>query len=513
MIRFSGKHGALWGLQPTRAHFPRLGRDITVDVAIVGGGITGLTAAWLLKKAGLKVALLELGELGSGATGRTSGHLTALTDRPLPDLAADFGEDGAAQVFRSGQAAIALIESICAGGVQAQFERIPGYRFSETPEGAERLRREAELARRLGLPAAFTTEVPVPFPVRGAVRVDGQAQFHPLLYLEGLMEQTAGDDCHIFEHTKVEEIEEGSPCRVIAGAHSVRATTVIEATHTPFNRCLGIHSRVDARMSYVIGLKIDGALPSALLWDTSEPYHYLRRAALEDGEILLVGGADHRSGQEQDPVGRLEALLDYASRRFRVLSTEWSWSQQVFDSIDGLPFVGRKPGHDRILVAGGYSGNGLTFGTMAGQILSELAQGREVPAAAVYSPSRIKPLAAAKEFIRENLNVAWHRVADRLSSHAGEGQPPLRPCQGRIMHLEGKPVAVYLDETSRLHVLSPSCSHAGGTVAWNDLEKTWDCPCHGGRYSPLGKVLHSPPTRDLELIPETPRPARAMVGP
>jgi len=513
MVRFPGKHGALWILQPPRARFPRLGRDLTVDVAIVGGGITGLTAAWLLKRAGKSVAVLELGEIGSGATGRTSGHLTALTDRPLSRIAEDFGEAGARQVVHDGLEAIDQIESICRSGIDARFERVPGFRYCETEEGLPALRQEADLAARLGLQAGLTNQVPLPFPVHGAIRIDGQAQFHPLLYLEGLVEQVAGDSGHVFEHTKVEEIEEVHPCRVRAGSNVVLAGTVIEATHTPLNRSLGIQSRVSPYMTYVLALKIKGEVPSGLFWDTSEPYHYLRRAPLDPGHCLIVGGGDHKSGQEHDPVRHLEALLEYAGRRFPVESTEWSCSHQVFESADGLPFVGRKPGHERVLVAGGYSGTGLTFGTLCAKLLSELALGRERPSAPLYSPSRIKPLAAAKEFLRENLNVAWHLVADRLKSHAEEGRDPLKPCQGRVMHIDGRNVAVYLDETSRLHVLSPVCPHAGGIVAWNDLEKTWDCPCHGGRFTPLGKVLASPPTQDLEVIPETLRPSPTMVGP
>jgi len=198
MVRFPGKHGALWILQPPRARFPRLGRDLTVDVAIVGGGITGLTAAWLLKRAGKSVAVLELGEIGSGATGRTSGHLTALTDRPLSRIAEDFGEAGARQVVHDGLEAIDQIESICRSGIDARFERVPGFRYCETEEGLPALRQEAELAARLGLQAGLTNQVPLPFPVHGAIRIDGQAQFHPLLYLEGLVQQVAGASGHVF---------------------------------------------------------------------------------------------------------------------------------------------------------------------------------------------------------------------------------------------------------------------------------------------------------------------------
>lgn len=511
MIRFAGKHGSLWSLRSPRAHYPRLGRDLVVDVAIIGGGITGLTAALLLKQAGRRVALIELNEIGGGATGCSTGHLTLLPDHPLTRLAADFGEEGAKEVLRCGMEAIDFIES--QSSTDAAFERVPGFRFTEQQDKVGELWKEAELAVKLGLPASYIRELPVPFPAAGALRLENQAQFHPVRYLESLLERVAGDDAHVFEHTKVEAVEEGETCRVVAGPHAIQAEVVIEAAHTPINRSLGIQSRVTPHMSYVVGLKLQSRPPRALLWDTAEPYHYLRTADTEHGEILVVGGEDRKSGQDHDPAARLEALLDYARHRFPVESVEWSWSHQVFDSADGLPFIGKKPGHERILTSGGYSGAGLTFGTTAGIVLAQLAQGRETAASRLYTPARIKPLAAAREFIRENLNVAWHLVADRLVSHDAAGGQPLKPCQGRVMDLDGRQVAVYLDETRRLHVMSPVCPHAGGIVAWNDLEKTWDCPCHGSRYFPTGKVMCSPSTHDLEVIPEPVRTSRTMVGP
>jgi len=512
MIRIPGKHGSLWQARPPRARYPRLGRDLTVDVTIVGGGITGLTAAWLLKRSGKRVAVVELSEVGGGVTGHSSGHLTALPDRSLGSLVAHFGPEAAKTVVRSGLEAIDLIESIATSLDDIGFDRVPGFRFTESDERIEELRRETELARSLGLAAEFVESIPAPFPVRGALRVDHQAEFHPKQYLEALVGLVAGEGCQVFEHTRVEEIQDGSPCRVVAGAHSILSSSVIEATHTPLNRSLGIQSRVEPYLSYLLGLKVGEELSPALLWDTEEPYHYLRRVWNDSGEYLLIGGADHRTGQEKDPAGRLDDLLAYAHRRYAVKSVEWSWSHQVFEPADGLPYVGRKPGEEHVFVTGGYSGTGLTFGTMAGTLLASLAQGVELPALALYSPSRIKPLVAAKEFLRDSLQVAWHKVVEQLHLHPLAGGPPLKPNHGRIMTLEGREVAVYLDETSRLHVLSPSCPHAGGIVAWNDLEKTWDCPFHGGRYLPTGQVICGPPTQDLEAVQEPPQSAPTIVG-
>lgn len=514
MIRFAGKIAPYWQTRPALAHYPRLGRDLTVDVAVVGGGITGLTAAWLLKKAGRSVAVLEMGEIGGGATGRTSGHLTAVLDRPFSSLVSSFGEEPVRTAVRTSLEAIDLVESI-AGTFDREvgFERVPGFRFTEEDGKEGEIEREAEIATRLGLPTRIVNGIPAPFPVRAATRVADQAQFHPLQYLESLAEKVAGDGSFVFEHSRVEEIESGEPCRVRTSSHSVQAVSVIEATHTPINLSLGIQSRVGPYMSYVLALKLAVPPPPALLWDVSHPYHYLRRVRSESGDLLLVGGEDHKTGQDSDPVARLDALLEFARARFPVESVEWSWSHQVFEPADGLPYIGHKPGEKHVLVAGGFSGTGLTFGTAAGRLLAQQAQGIEPPEAAVFSPGRIKPLATAGKFLRENLNAAWHLVADRLRRYPEEGMPPLRPGEGRIVDLDGHRVGVYMDETSRLQVLSPVCTHAGGIVQWNDLEKTWDCPLHGGRYLPSGKVLCSPPTQDLEKPPDPAIPAPTAVGP
>lgn len=512
MTRFAGKHGSLWQARPPRARYPRLGRDLTVDVVIVGGGITGLTAAWLLKTSGRRVAVVELNEIGGGASGHATGHLTALPDRSLPKLVAQFGVEGAKTALRLGREAIDFIEATGRMLGDIGFDRVPAFHYTEKEERIDELRAEADLAAQLGLAARYVESGPLPFPVRAAVQVDHQALFHPRRYLEALVERVAGEGCQVFEHSRVEEVEDGSPCRVRVGSHTILAASVIEATHTPLNRSLGIQSCANAYLSYVLGLRVEGAVPQALLWDTEEPYHYLRPVRDESGDYLLIGGEDHRTGQEKDPTARLDELLKYARQRFAVSSVEWSWSHQVFESADGLPYVGRKPGEEHVFVAGGLSGTGLTFGTMAGALLSDLAQGIEAPALSLFSPARIQPLAAATEFVRDSLNVAWHRVVDPLKGHPEDREPPLTPCQGRIMNLEGREVAAYLDETSQLHVLSPRCPHAGGIVTWNELEKTWDCPWHGGRFLPTGQVICSPPTRPLEEVPQPAIPSPVRVG-
>lgn len=489
--------GPVWRRALAPSRFRPLDRDLTTDVVVIGAGITGLSAAWRLKSAGLRVAVLDIEGVAAGATGHTTAHLTALPDRPLASLVSAHGSDATREVLRAGQDAIRLIDETSRElRADVAFERVPAFSYSETRDGARSRRVEAELARGLGLEASYTREVPLPFPVEGALRLENQARFEPTLYVEALAEAVDGDGSGVYVSTRATEIEDGAPCRVAAPPHTVFARAVIEATHTPLNLDLAVQTRLGPYTTYALALTLDGAPPAALLYDDAEPYHYLRGS----GELLIAGGEDHKTGQEENPEARFDALLDWTRKRFPVRSLERRWTHQVFEPADGLPYIGRDPGKERVYLASGYAGNGLTFGTVAGTLLSDLVLGRENPWKEIFSPARVKPLASAREVLRENLNVAWHLIADRVRRDESVG-PPLRPGEGRVLDVDGRKAAVYRDETGALRVMSAVCRHAGCVVRWNGAAKTWDCPCHGGRYRADGRVICGPPTQDLRQAP------------
>jgi glycine/D-amino acid oxidase-like deaminating enzyme/nitrite reductase/ring-hydroxylating ferredoxin subunit len=484
---------SLWESRTELPSQPTLDHDDRADVAVVGGGITGLTLGLLLAQAGRKVAVLERNRIGNGTTGRTTAHLTASLDIEYQDLVSRFGEEGARTVVASTLHAIDDIERrVEQAGRGCGFHRLPGYRFTEKPAAAPSLEREAELARSLGLDAGLVGSVPLPFPSVRAIRFERQAEIQPLEYLGLVAELLRAAGGTIYEHAPVVEVsDEGVR---LAHGPCVRADTVVDASHTPVGLVASIQTRVTAFTSYVLAVRLESPAEPGLFWDTEDPYHYVRSVG---DQIILVGGEDHRTGREEEPATRLARLEEWTRKRFPVRAIEGGWSHELFEPADGIPFIGALPGSRSRFVAAGFSGTGLTFGTLAARLLCDLLTKGASPWEAVYSPRRLKPLAAARPVAEENLRIGWRFVADRVAGMASPAAP-LAPDSGRIERIGGRPRAVYRDARGDLHVLSPRCTHLGCLVAWNDLEKTWDCPCHGGRFHPTGKPLYGPPTRSLE---------------
>ncbi|QDE81439.1 FAD-dependent oxidoreductase [Myxococcus xanthus] len=490
-------HRSLWTVTAPPRDFPALPGDVTVDVAIIGGGMAGLTTAWLLKRAGKRVAVLDMHRILSGQTGQTTAHLTEVLDTPYATLRRDFGEKGAQLAASSSRAAIeqiaALVDEL---GIDCDFQRVPMYRYAETERELADLHHEVTAAREAGLLATFTHDVPLPYPVKGALRVEDQALFHPRKYLLALADRIPGDGSHLFENTRVTEVHDGAPCRVVTDRGTVTAAAVVEATTTPLNR-VAMHTKLYPYRTYAVAGPLNGPLEPGQYYDSQEPYHYIRTQQVNGRTYVIVGGEDHKVGTDEDTARRYAALEAYTLRRFPVTDITHRWSGQVIEPADGLAYIGRNTASRHVYVATGFSGTGMTFGTLAGMILSDAILDRQNPFAALYSATRVKPQAGAKDFLQENAEVAFHFVADRLSRPDGHRLADVAPGEGKVLEVAGQKVAVYRAEDGTTHAVSPVCTHLGCHVHWNGAERSWDCPCHGGRFSPTGKVLNGPAVKDL----------------
>jgi glycine/D-amino acid oxidase-like deaminating enzyme/nitrite reductase/ring-hydroxylating ferredoxin subunit len=480
---------------------PRLEEDLNVDVAIVGAGISGLTAAYLLSREGRTVAVVDSAGLARGMTGATSAHLATALDRRYADIERVRGREEARLAAESHAAAIDRIERIATDEkISCELARVDGYLFlGEGSEPAE-LERELAAAGRAGLGVETVARAPLPFETGPCVRFPRQGRFHPLRYVEGLARAIERRGGRLFEKTRADEIRGGADAAVRAGKRTIACGAVIVATNAPVNDLVVIHTKQAPYMTYVVGARIpDGGVPPGLYWDTEDPFHYVRTERMPDGDgdCLIVGGEDHKSGQADDAEERFERLEGWARARFpQMQEVAFTWAGQVMETLDGLAYIGRNPAdEENVYVVTGDSGNGLTHGTIAGMLLTDLVLGRPNPWTRLYDPSRIVPAAAA-DFVKENVNVAA-QYAQWATPGEVASIEEIAPDSGALLRRGLHKVAVYKGARGAIRELSPVCPHLGCLVQWNGAEKTWDCPCHGSRFDKVGKVVNGPANRDL----------------
>ncbi|HEV7226313.1 MAG TPA: FAD-dependent oxidoreductase, partial [Pirellulales bacterium] len=474
-----------------------LTRDAQADVCIVGAGIAGLSTAYLLAREGKNVVVLDDGPIAGGQTQRTSAHLSNALDDRFTELEKVHGVEGARLAAESHAAAIERIDAIVRQErIECDFKRVDGYLFVPPGRPTDVLDRELGAARRAGLEGVeLVARAPIPsFDTGPSLRFPRQAQFHPLKYLAGLSDAIRALGGKIYTRTHVSRIEGGAKARIeTSRGPVVTADAAVVATNVPINDLVAIHTKQAPYLSYAIAARVPiGAIPHALYWDTLEYYHYVRLQPLaEDSDLLIVGGEDHKEGQVTDQAGRWDRLESWARERFPMMGqVESRWSGMVMETTDGLAFIGRNPlDKDNVYIATGDSGMGLTHGTIAGILLTDLILGRENPWSQIYDPSR-KPVwgMAWKEFLRENINVAKQYAVDWLSGSEVEAPADIARGDGAVVRRGLQKAAIYRDDHEVCHERSAICPHLGCIVHWNGAEKTWDCPCHGSRFDALGQV-------------------------
>ncbi|MCC3154900.1 FAD-dependent oxidoreductase [Hymenobacter sp. BT770] len=512
--RTSGATISSWfGTAPALPPFAPLAEDTTTDVVVVGGGIAGLTTAYLLSKEGHKVLLLEDGELASGESGRTTAHLSYALDDRYTTLENLFGREGAQLAAESHASAIDKIEQIVQDEqIDCDFTRLDGFLFLHADGTHQELMEERDAAHRAGLPAvewlpnAGTTG----FEPGECLRWPGQGQFHILKYLTGLTQAIVLQGGRICTRTHVSEVHGGPHAHIVTedGILARAKRAIVVATNTPFNDRVVMHTKQHPYRTYVVGARVPkGSVTKALYWDLADPYHYVRlqevpagpRGGQTDYDLLIVGGEDHKTGQTDDPSAHLRCLEEWTRDRFPMVKDfEYRWSGQVMEPTDGLGYAGRNPlDADNVFIITGDSGHGMTHGTLGPMVVADLLAGRDNAWAKLYDPGRITlKRESAQEYLKENLNVAIE-YTDLLTGGDVNTVEEIPNGSGAVMRRGITKIAVYKDEKGAVHECSAICPHLHCVVHWNGLEKSWDCPCHGSRFTALGELLNGPANTGL----------------
>ena len=493
----TAKRTSVWvDTGPEQPSLPPLDTDVRTDVAVLGGGIVGITAALLLQEAGVRVVLLEADRLAHGVSGYTTAKLSSQHGLIYSRLRSKFGAAAARTYGMANEAGLAWIANrVERDAIECDFRRRASYAYVRDGSGRSQVEQEAQAAAQSGLPALLVATTPLPYPVDAAVRFDGQAEFHPRKYLLALAGQLQGE---VYEHTRAVGVDTGAQNVVETPGGRVTADHVIVATHYPFlDRSLAF-ARVHAERSYALLCRIHGEPPPGMYISGDSPTRSVRAVPVAGEELLLVGGEGHKTGWGGDTEQRYRALEAFAREHWDVRSVEYRWSAQDNMTIDTLPYVGRlTPRSTGVFMATGFAKWGLTGGTAAALLLCDLVLGRANPWAELFDPYRIKPLPAALKFVEENAQVGLRFVGDRITKRGTRSIDELRPGEGDIVRHNGEKVAGHRREDGSLVAVSTRCTHLGCQLNFNTAERSWDCPCHGSRFAPEGDVLQGPAVHPL----------------
>lgn len=492
-----------WDLIDRGTQYPSLSKDLSIDVAIIGGGIAGVSVAYHLIKEGLSVALFDDGLLGSGETGRTSAHLTVYQDGGLLHLKKMFGQKKLDLLIKSHVEAIDQIEqNALEHGIECEFRRVDGYLFSSHDK--KYIEREYKTIQRISsLDASLCDSVPIAnFNTALALKISSQAAFHPLKYILGLADVIARKGGQIFENTHIASFSTAAdnPVLTTANGQKVMAKKIVVTTHSPVNNRVHLHTKLVQNRTYIIGIKVPkDTLADGLYWDTDNPYHYIRKLSTKDDDcdLIIVGGQDHRTGDIDKTKEAFKTLQGWVKRMFHQHEVKFEWSGQVVEPIDKIAYIGKNPFDNNTFVHTGPSGNGLTYGALAGTLIASIIAKKYSPYEKIYSPNRT-PWRAFYTYLMQMFETLsqyrdWLNIkqVDRKKLPLNEGAI----CRKRLV-----PRALFKDNDGKIHEFSAVCPHLYGVVRYNPVEKCWDCPCHGSRFSKYGEVINGPANNNLTKI-------------
>ncbi|OQP50053.1 oxidoreductase [Niastella koreensis] len=509
MIKRDGAMPSLWQQTVEPLPFNNEAPAGNYDVVIVGAGITGISLALRLQTAGLQCLVLEAHNCCFGTTGGTTAHLNTMLDTPYTTIIKHVGEDGAKLVAQSVKEAIHHIEkNIETYQADCGFERTAAYLFAQNVQQEKELQDIVTACEKVSVPVHYSNNIPLNIPFTKAIEIPAQAKFSPVQYVYGLAKAFIAAGGRIIEQTAVtgythrtDEVVQQEIIEVQTDAgYSYVTNKLVFATHIPPGVNV-LHMRCAPYRSYAMAVKLNGPYPDELCYDMYDPYHYYRTQLIDGEPYFIIGGEDHKTGHEDNTAACFNKLEAHAKKYFNVESITHKWSSQYYEPADGLPYIGELPGaRPNVYVATGYGGNGMVYSQVATILLTDLITTGASAYASLYNPNRIAPVAGFANFIKENADVIKNLVSGLVTRTQLESLSGLAHNEGRVVVFEGHKIAMYKDGNGNLHVLNPTCTHLKCSVSWNAAELSWDCPCHGARYSIDGVVLNGPANMDLKKI-------------
>lgn len=501
--RFNNMPRSFWIASTSAKTYPTLDKDINVDVAIVGGGMAGISTAYQLSKEGMKIAVLEGGKILQNTTAHTTAKITSQHSLIYAKLKKQMGEDLAKQYASSNEFAIHEIKKIAdENNIKCDYSTQSSYIYTQDDDYIKQIEDEVEAAKSLGIEATFVEDIPFSMPIKAGVRFHNQAQFHPRKFLLPLAEILHNDGVQIYEQSRVVELDENEDDKYIlttSNTHKVTADKVIIASHYPFYNKQGMYyARIYQMRTYIVAIKAKEKFPGGMYINAEQPNRSLRAQDSEYGELILVVGESHKAGQGEDTNKHYGALIDFACDLFTIEDIPYRWSTQDCMTLDGVPYVGHFTSKTpNLYIATGFAKWGMTNSIVSSILLKDLITKGSSPWQEVYNPSRKSVGPSAKEFVKQNVNVADQLIDGKLDN------PPknidVEPGEAKIIEIDGKRAGAYKDDEENLHLVNTTCTHMGCEVNWNSAEMSWDCPCHGSRFDIDGELIEGPAVSPLSF--------------
>ncbi|WP_409290766.1 FAD-dependent oxidoreductase [Peribacillus sp. SCS-37] len=494
-----------WRTSAEIKSFPALNENKETDVLIIGGGITGVTAAYLLSKEGRKVTLIDAGRVLNGITGHTTAKISAQHSLIYDKLIKESGEEHAKLYYEANQNALQFIrKTVEENGISCDFSTQDSYVFTEDSDYLPKLADEVRAYEQLGIDGTYVQETPLSFPVKGAVLMRNQAQFHPLQYLSYLVDQIVELGGEIYENTVAGDIENGPPAVLTLkneGKNKITCRSMLICSHYPFYAKEGKYfARLQQERSYVIAVKTEKEFPGGMYISAEKPTRSLRYTMIDGEKAVLFGGDGHKTGQDLDTQDYYEELVPYAEKTYGVKEIPYKWSAQDIHTLDSIPYIGNlTEDYDHVYVATGFAKWGMTNGTNAALMLSDYVVGRENPYNEVFTPRRVNAGTSLKNFVKENLDVAKHFIEGKLDK-PNHTLDEVGIDEAKVVEVNGQRAGAYRDKDGQLHVVDTTCTHMMCELNWNNGDRSWDCPCHGSRFSVTGDVLEGPATKPLKKV-------------